>query len=1162
MASNYLDLIEKQVVVFDGAMGTNLQLQSLSAEDFGGVDFEGCNENLILTKPSAVEAVHRSFYEVGVDVIETNTFGAFSVVLKEYNLDDKTEEINIAAAKLAKSLAKEYSTPSHPKFVAGSMGPGTKFPTLGQISFDELYQSYLEQAAALLNGGVDLFLIETVFDLLQAKAAIIACKQAMESQNKVIPIQVQVTIELTGRMLPGTEIGAALCSLEAIKPNVVGMNCATGPLEMIESIRYLSSHSRKPISILPNAGLPKVKDSKMHYDLTPDELAKYHKEFVENYGIEIVGGCCGTTAEHLKAVTEMLNKTKKVKRKPIYEPGAASLYSFVPYKQESSVLFIGERTNANGSKQFREAMINEDYDTISAMAKQQVTEGAHLIDVCVDYTGRDGTYDMENIISGLVTQSTVPIVIDSTEPKVVETALKWIGGKAILNSVNLEEGSKKGGRLDSFLSLASKYGAGVICTCIDMDGQARTAEWKLKAAKQIYEIAVNQYGIEPHDLMFDALALPLSTGMEESRRDGIETIEGIKKIKSELKDVQTVLGLSNVSFGLKPIARKYLNTIFLYECAQAGLDAAIVHAAKIVPTHTIDDSIKQICSDLIYDRRREPSDPLGQYDPLSQLLEYFEDLTEVATETVNLSDLPVEERLSKRIIDGNKVGIEADINEAMNVGYKPLDIINNFLLEGMKVVGDLFGSGQMQLPFVLNSAETMKFSVSYLEPFMEKADAQTKGSMVLATVAGDVHDIGKNLVDIILTNNGYTVHNLGIKVSISELIEAQQKHNADVIGMSGLLVKSTLIMKDNLEELNSRQLHDIPVILGGAALTRTYVESDLRKIYKGRLFYGKDAFEGLSTMGKLMEIKSSKVKDDSFGREVRQRTTGPRKSEILAKIDPSTLPKHSPIVETDNIVYQPPFIGSRIAKGISVKDISNYLNETSLFRNQWGFRPNKGETDADFKTRVRAVLREELDYAIANQILVPQVAWGYFSVRSKENSLIVYTDESNSDILTTFEFPRQKEEPYLCIADFYRNQSSVENDYASFFLVTMGSRVSVETLKLFKDNRYNDYVRLHGLGVEMAEALAEYWHRRIREEWGFADQDGPDLIGLFRQKYRGGRYSFGYPACPNLEDNEKVVNILNGDKIGVTVSEGFQLHPEQTTLAIVCHHPKAKYFVA
>ncbi|NNN22771.1 MAG: methionine synthase [Acidimicrobiales bacterium] len=1158
--TDYIELINNRVVVFDGALGTNLQLKGLTAEDFGGSEFEGCNEILVDTRPEVVKDVHNSFLDVGVDVIETNSFGSFSIVLNEYSLAHRARELSFKSAKLAREAADSYSTPDRYRFVAGSIGPGTKFPTLGQIPFDDLVVSYEEQALGLIEGGVDLLLVETVFDLLQAKAAIVACRKALKEMGRELPIQVQVTIELTGRMLPGTEIGAALNALEAMRPDVIGLNCATGPAEMIEPIRYLTSHTNIPISCLPNAGLPSVVDGKMHYDLTPDQLGQYHKDFVENFGVSVVGGCCGTTPLHLQKVVEAITNSKKATPVVDYEPGVSSLYSAVTLHQESSVLVIGERTNANGSKKFREAMLEKDWDTTVAMARDQIAEGAHCIDVCVDYTGANGVADMAEVMSRFATAAPATIGIDSTEPPVIETALKWLGGKAILNSVNLEEGDAPGTRLDRFLKLAKTYGAAVICTCIDTDGQARTREWKFKAAKAIHDLAVFRYGLSPQDLIFDPLALPLSTGMEESRLDGIETIEGIRMIKEGLPGVHTVLGLSNVSFGLNPAARQVLNSVYLHECAQAGLDAAIVHAGKILPLHRIDDETKQVCLDLIYDRRRE--DPDGPYDPLQRLLALFEGASAVTSEKEDLSSLPVEQRLERRIIDGNRNGLVADLEEALGNGLQALEIVNDILLKGMKTVGELFASGEMQLPFVLASAETMKTSVNYLEPFMEKAEASEKGSIVLATVAGDVHDIGKNLVDIILTNNGYVVHNLGIKVSISEMLEALERTKADAIGMSGLLVKSTLIMRDNLDELKRRNLDQIPVILGGAALTRTYVEHDLRTNFSGRVFYGKDAFEGLRTMDRLMEMKRSGQDDPEFGREIKQKSSTPRKSEILAAIDPSTIPAISPVVERDNTVFKPPFIGSRIAKGIPIDEIASYLNETSLFRNQWGHRPNKGEADTDFKDRIRQILRAELTKAKSQGILIPQVAWGYFPVESVGNDLIIYEDESKSNEIAKFTFPRQKEEPYLCIADFFRSRESGESDYCAFQLVTMGREVSLEAARLFKEDKYSEYVKLHGLGVEMAEALAELWHLRIRQEWGFANEDGPTLTGLFRQKYRGGRYSFGYPACPRLEDNETVVNLLEGGRIGVEVSEGFQLHPEQTTLAIVCHHPKSKYFIA
>ena len=1158
--SDYLSAVHERVVIFDGATGTNLQLQELGADEFGGAKLEGCNEVLVLNYPRAVERLHRSFLDVGVEVIETDTFGAFSVVLDEYGLGDQVREINVAAAKLARRVADEYASPASPRWVAGSMGPGTKFPTLGQISYPALRAAYEAQAAGLLEGGVDLLLIETVFDLLSAKAAINGARRAMAAVERQVPLQVQVTIELTGRMLPGTEVAAALTTLDAMQVDVVGVNCATGPAEMHEAIRYLSGHSRVPISVLPNAGLPSVVEGKMHYDLSPDDLAAHLHRFVSEYGVAAVGGCCGTTPEHLRAVVEALHGVAPAKRLPGHEPASASIYSSVPFAQETSFLVVGERTNANGSKRFREAMLAADWETCVAMARDQIAEGAHVIDVCVDYTGADGVSDMTEVASRLATQSTVPLMIDSTEAPVAEAALQWLGGRPILNSVNLEEGDGEGTRLDRFLRLAREYGAAVVCTCIDEEGQARTAEWKLRAARAIHDIAVGRYGLEPSDLIFDPLALPLSTGMEESRRDGIETIGGISAIKSELPGVHTLLGLSNVSFGLNPAARQVLNSVFLHESVEAGLDAAIVHAAKILPLARIDERARELCLDLVHDRRREG------YDPLQELLALFEGVSASHSADDAHADWPVERRLEQRIVDGRRQGLEADLDEALESGHDALEIVNDFLLAGMKTVGDLFASGEMQLPFVLQSAETMKAAVAYLEPYMERADQGGKGKVVLATVKGDVHDIGKNLVDIILTNNGYEVVNLGIKVGIGEMVAAAQEHGADALGMSGLLVKSTLIMRENLEELNRRGLADLPVLLGGAALTRTYVERDLRQVYDGRVFYGRDAFEGLRTMDRLVELRRSGEDDPLFGRELSQRNVPSRfrQADGRAGTDAGDegRPARSPEVELDNELFRPPFVGTRTARGIPIDEIAAYLNLTALFRNQWGFRPATGEDDSAFKTRVKAVLRQELDKAKQSDVLVPQVVYGHFAAASEGNDLVIYKDESRSAEWLRFTFPRQGKAPWLCIADFFRPASSGDEDFASFMLVTMGPQVSAETARLFSEDRYQDYLFLHGLGVEMTEALAEYWHRRIREELGFADQDGPTLTGLFRQQYRGGRYSWGYPACPDLEDNAKVVELLGGDRIGVSVSDGFQLVPEQTTDAIVCHHPKAKYFVA
>ena len=1165
MVSSYLDAVHDTVVIFDGATGTNLQLRDLDADAFGGPTLEGCNEVLVDTRPDIVADLHRSFFDVGCDVVETDSFGSLPWVLAEYGIAGRASELARKAAVVARDVANGYPGG---RWVAGSLGPGTKIASLGQISFAEQRDGYEEAAAGLLEGGVDLLLIETVQDLLQAKAAIIGCRKAMAATNRRVPIQVQVTVETTGRMLMGTEIGAALTTLAAMRPDVIGLNCATGPAEMTEHLRYLSAHSKLPISVLPNAGLPSVVDGAMHYDLTPDQLGEHHRRFITELGVNVVGGCCGTTPAHLRAVVEVCRELTPGVRNSQRQPGVASIYSHVDYDQTPSVLMIGERTNANGSKQFREAMLSGDWDTCVAMARDAVKGGAHVIDVCVDYTGEDGVADMAEVASRFATQATVPLMLDSTEAQVIETGLQRIAGKPILNSVNLEDGDAPGTRLDLFLRLARDYGAAVVATCIDTEGQARSAQWKLRAARAIFDLAVGRYGLDPEDLLFDPLVLPVSTGMEEGRRDGLETIEGIRLIKAELPGVRTIVGLSNVSFGLNPAARHALNSVFLHECQLAGLDAAIVNPARILPLNRLDPAVVEVCQDLIYDRR----DPGRGYDPLASLLAMFEGVSPSANKREDRSGWTVERRLSQRIVDGERDGLEADLDEAIAAGWKPLDVVNGPLLGGMKTVGELFGSGQMQLPFVLQSAETMKAAVGRLEPLMERAENSGKGRLVLATVKGDVHDIGKNLVDIIFTNNGYEVHNLGIKVPIADIVRAAEEVGADAIGMSGLLVKSTLIMRENLLEMNDRGVSHLPVLLGGAALTRTYVERNLRLEYEGRLFYGKDAFEGLAVMDKLMDLKRSGADDPDFGRRPEGRDgaapraiRADRSAGSHATSQGSSLPARSPAVATDNPVFAPPFVGSRIERGLAIDEIASYINETALFRGQWGYRPDKSsaESDAEFKDRVRAILRERLADTRASGVLRPAVAYGYFAVNSEGDDLIVWKDSTRSAEWLRFRFPRQSSDPWMSIADFFRPGGSSDEDFAAFFVVSMGEEAAAEAARLFAANRYQDYLHLHGLGVEMTEALAEYWHRRIREDWGFADEDGPTLGGWFRQRYRGGRYSWGYPACPNLEDNAKCAELVGADRIGVQVSEdtSWQFHPEQTTAAIVCHHPQAKYFV-
>jgi 5-methyltetrahydrofolate--homocysteine methyltransferase len=1148
----FLDALMERVLILDGAFGTWMQAQDLGPDDFGGEALEGCNEHLVLTRPDLVAQMHGEFFSVGVDAVETATFGAFPLVLAEYGIADLTFEINKRAAEIARDVASGYT--DRPRFVVGSIGPGTRLPSLGQIPYAKLRDDYGAQVDGLIAGGVDVLLVETVYDLLQAKAAINGARAAMRRAglSNPLPLIVQVTIETTGRMLVGTEIGAALTALEAMQPDVIGMNCATGPVEMTEHLRYLSQHARTFVSAVPNAGLPSVVEGRTHYDLTPSGLAEAHERFVTEFGLNMVGGCCGTTPEHLAAVVERVGVGRPpVVRTPEFEPGCSSIYSHVPFHQELAYLAIGERTNANGSKKFREAMLESDWDTCVQMAREQVKEGAHVLDVCVDYVGRDGTIDMHEVASRFATQASLPLVFDSTEPPVVETGLQHHGGKAILNSANLEEGDAEGKRMDRVFSLAREYGAAVICLTIDEEGQARDADWKLRVARRLYDIATQRYGLEPTDLIFDPLTFPLSTGDDDLRRDAMETIEAIRRIKTELPGASTVLGLSNVSFGLKPAARHVLNSVFLHECREAGLDAAIVHAARIVPMHRIDEHQREVALDLIYDRRRE------NYDPLTEFMALFEGVEASAIEKEDRSGWPVAERLKHRIIDGDRDGLEADLDEQL-ADMSALDIVNTVLLDGMKVVGDLFGRGEMQLPFVLQSAETMKTSVAYLEPHMEKAGGSGKGTVVLATVKGDVHDIGKNLVDIILTNNGYMVYNLGIKVAISEMIEKALEVNADAIGMSGLLVKSTIIMRENLEELNTRGLSDtVPVLLGGAALTRNYVERDLRDVYDGRVFYGKDAFEGLHTMDTLMRGKREGSLDPSFGRE-QGGLRLPRKSE--RPVEDVDVPARSDVA-TDVPVFTPPFVGSRVAKGVSLDDIAGFVNETALFRNQWQFRPESGESDADFKARIRPVLREQLDRARQEGLLVPAVAWGYFAVNAEGDDLVVWKDDTRTQEWLRFTFPRQRKAPFHCISDFFRPVETGETDFAAFHVVTMGPIASAREKELFAANKYQDYLLLHGLSVEMAEALAELWHRRIREEWGYASEDGPTLAGLFKQQYRGSRYSWGYPACPELEEQAKVAELLAIDRIGVSLTEECHLVPEQSTSAIIVPHPEAKYFV-
>jgi 5-methyltetrahydrofolate--homocysteine methyltransferase len=1145
MTRDFRHCLRERVLIFDGAMGTSIQDRNLTLDDFDGKD--GCNEILVLTRPQVIRQIHAGFLAVGCDAVETNSFGASRLVLGEYDLADRAYEINCAAARLAREVAADFSTPDRPRFVVGSIGPGTRLPSLGQIGFDDLVPMLTEQARGLIDGGADVLLVETCQDLLQAKAAVIGCQEAMRAAGKQLPLMVQVTMESAGTMLLGTEIGAALTALEAYDLDVIGLNCATGPQEMVEHIRYLGRHCRKAISCLPNAGLPVMAGGRAKYLLSPDELAGFHQTFVEEHGVSIVGGCCGTTPAHLQRVVEVIGERAPRPRAPEYAPAASSLYVSVPLRQDQSFLIVGERTNANGSRQFRDLLLAGDYDGMVAMAREQAREGAHVLDVCVDYVGRNGVADIGEIVRRFVTQATLPLVIDSTEAPVIEAALKRIGGRAVINSANLEDGEQ--GRPAKVFPMARRYGAAVVCLLIDEEGQARTVDWKLRVAHRLCDLAVNKYGLEPGDLIFDALTFPLGSGQEDLRKDGMATLEAIRRIKAELPGVFTILGVSNVSFGLKPAARQVLNSVFLHEAVAAGLDAAIVNIFRILPLNRIEPRQLEVARQLIYDERRDG------YDPLTEFMALFESAGASWAVTARETPRTLEDRLKARIVDGERPGLETLLDEALRQ-YDALTIINEILLDGMKTVGDLFGSGQMQLPFVLQSAEVMKAAVGYLERFMERAEGQSKGRIILATVKGDVHDIGKNLVDIILSNNGYSTVNLGIKQPIGNIIEAALKHQADAIGLSGLLVKSTLVMKENLDELNARDLWRFPVILGGAALTRGYVEEDLRNLYRGEVYYAGDAFDGLRLMDEIVAGQ----RDEARAGAAPPRPRVLRRSSRPAPAEPP--PGVRSDVRTDVPIPAPPFFGTRVVTEIPLAEVFAFVNEVALFRTQWQFHRGKGpreKFDELIATHVRPIYERWKARCEQEQILQPRVVYGYFPCRSEGNDLLVYAGDERTPAVR-FTFPRQPGGRYLCISDFFAGADSGRMDVLGCMLVTVGRRASEVTRELFAQHNYTDYLYLHGLSVEAAEALAELWHKRMREELGIAGEDSPDLTRIFRQGYRGSRYSFGYPACPDLEDQAKLFTLLEPERIGVELSEEFQLDPEQSTSAIILHHPEAKYF--
>ena len=1182
----YLNRDEKPLIIFDGGTGTSFQNLNLTADDFGGKELEGCNENLVLSSPEVVEKVHNSFLEAGCHVIETNTFGASSIVLDEYDIADKAYEINKNAAFIAKKAAAKYSSVDKPRFVAGSIGPTTKLPTLGHIDFDELKQSYKEQIYGLIDGGVDLLLIETCQDVLQIKSALLASKEILESKNIDIPLMVSITMETTGTMLVGSDIASALTILEPFNIDILGLNCATGPEQMKEHIKYLSENSPFAISCIPNAGLPENIGGVAHYRLKPIELKMQLMNFIYDFNVQLIGGCCGTTPEHIKYLSSIIDEiidnertnNNGKKNSSGFIPSASSIYNSVPYKQDNSILIVGERLNASGSKKVRELLNNDDWDGLVAIAKQQQKENAHVLDVNVDYVGRDGVKDMKEITSRLVTNINLPLMIDSTDADKMESGLKSAGGKCIINSTNYEDGNE---RFDQVLNLALGYGSGLVVGTIDEDGMARNSEKKYKIVKRAIN-RTRECGLSDYELFFDPLALPISTGIEEDRLNAKETISAILKIRENFPDIHIILGISNISFGLSPLSRINLNSIFLDECIKAGLDSAIIAPNKILPLSKISEETKKLCLDLIYDKR-EFEDDICIYDPLVELTKAFQDLSiqdfkKASSENKNLT---LEESLKNHIIDGEKIGLEDQLNKALKK-YKPLEIINTFLLDGMKVVGDLFGSGQMQLPFVLQSAETMKFAVSILEPYMETVDENiSNGKLLIATVKGDVHDIGKNLVDIILTNNGYDVINLGIKQDVSAIIDAQKKHNADCIAMSGLLVKSTAFMKDNLEAFNNENI-SVPVILGGAALTPKFVNEDCSKIYKGKILYGKDAFTDLKFMNEYMDNKKKGNWSNTEGfinnEGININLASSKSNSQAVKKSISINTETSKLNLKENFIrskfineedpIQAPFLGTKVLNDVDI-DLNKlifYLDTKALFSGQWQIKKGKNQSVDEYNNYLdsyaKPLLDKWLEIIIEKKLISPKAVYGYFRCGRKDNSIFLF-DEKSLNKISQFNFPRQKSGNNLCIADFYcdlKNDKPI--DIFPMQAVTMGDIASEYSQKLFKEDKYSDYLLFHGLTVQLAEALAEYVHALIRIECGFRTEEPDKNREILAQKYRGARYSFGYPACPKVSDSNIQLSLLDAKRINLTMDESEQLHPEQSTTAIISLHSKAKYFSA
>ncbi len=1133
-------LIKEKVLLLDGAMGTQIFAHKPTVEDYGGLELEGCVEIFNERRPDWIKGIHAAYFEAGADAVETNTFGCNAVVLAEFGLAPRAEELNAAAVRLARSVARDFRGP---RYVIGSVGPGPKLVTLGHVDPVTLYRSYLGQCRGLLVGGADAILIETCQDLGQIKAAVRAAKAAMAELRIRVPIWVQVTVETTGTLLLGSDIAAVLTTIEMLGVDVLGLNCATGPDEMHPHLQHLAEASPFAISCLPNAGLPRNEGGQTVYPLDPPAFAAKVLATAKEFRLNVIGGCCGTTPDHIRALRAGIERLAPVHRSIREDRQVASLYQSVSLHQEPKPLIVGERTNANGSKLFRDLLGREDWDGLVDIAKDQQREAAHMLDVCVAYVGRDEARDMEAFLRRLVTQVTLPLMIDSTEVAVIERALQTAPGKCVVNSINFEDGEAKARQV---LDLCREYGAAVVALTIDEQGMAKTVERKLEVAARLVELVVGQYGFDPGDLILDPLTFTLGSGTEEFRRSALDTLDALRAIKARWPGVQTMLGVSNVSFGLLPPARHVLNALMLYHAVKAGLDLAIFNAAKVIPVARIPDHERRVMEDLLFDRRSEG------YDPLREALVLFQDAKPRAAAAADDSQ-PVEARLRQGIIDGEKQRILSAVDEALK-SIPPLDIINLHLLEGMRIVGERFGAGEMQLPFVLESAEAMKAAVGRLEPHLPKEGGRAKGRVLLATVKGDVHDIGKNLVDIILTNNGYEVRNLGIKQPIERILAELAEWPADAIGLSGLLVKSTVIMKENLAYM-AEQGHRIPVLLGGAALTRDYVERECRAVYAGPVLYAADAFEGLRHMEALAAGPlEAPVQAAAAGPAIRVL----RKGQASVDLD---LAGRSSWVRREEPIPAPPFWGVREA-GHSLPEIFAFLDHFTVIRNRWSF--TQGQlSDIAFE----AVLAEKAEplleawkaRLLGEPLLEPKARYGYFPVQARGDVLRIFAPDRGS-VMKELAFPRQETGRRLCIADFFAGEDSGRFDVLGLQVVTMGEAAAAHAAELYAADRYSDYFYFHGLATELTEAYAELLHARIRRELGIHGRDAADLRQLFSQGYQGSRYSFGYPACPDLEGNAPVLDLLGAADLGIGLTEGFQMTPEYTTSALVAWHPQARYF--